>query len=181
MSLSVGSSNIAKVSVGTTDIAKISIGTTEIFSSAAPPPAPSLLHTLSIIAGINSGWVGWWDGRAGQVTNGRRFNPPGRTDSGANRTQIRQTMFERGSGQIVRFLLNRPIAPITTSDLDQFPAEIEIQHTDGDKARFVPQDPVVIASFGQGVGQDYIRKAGETVSVDMLLVDEAAADVRLYY
>ena len=150
-----------------------------LFSNSSPTPAVTVelfypqvepTHSYTFMSGTRSNNIGFWDGRAGSITDGTYQLPNG------SNGRIRQTMYSTGNigANQLRFLLNQ--SGLGTSDTAQFPDRIVITRGSNIVA-FVPQDPVEINSFGQGIGQDYtvdgsgtpadVIVNGETSSVDL--------------
>ena len=90
-----------------------------------------------------------------------------------NTARIRQTLIGDVGVREVRLLLNQ--AGLAVGDLDQFPSRIEIQQGAGNYIPFVRKDPVEIASFGQGIGQDYVSET------NLPLFNNSLYRVRIYY
>ena len=130
------------------------------------PPAPTPSHSFSIAAGTNSGFIGYWDGRAGSITDGQYELSNGQNG------RIRQ--FMRG-GSIpdgrVRFLFNGNRAA------DLFPDRI-VATNGANSVTLVPPDPRTTASFGQGTGIDYI---GTQADIAAVLVNGETVSADLYY
>ena len=158
------------ISVGTWPDGFASIGqdiTVELLFEAPPePPAPTPAHSFSIVAGTNSGFIGYWDGRAGSITDGQY-----KLSNGQN-GRIRQ--FMRG-GSIptgrVRFLFNGNRAA------DLFPDRI-VATNGSNEVTLVPPDPRTTGSYGQGTGIDYI---GTQADIAAVFVNGATVTADIFY
>ena len=131
-------------------------------------PEPSAYHTYTIIVGQAHGVTGYWFNNAGSIT-GATYQLPNGSDA-----IIRQTMIVAGE---IRFVLNQ--SGLTTSDVpDQFPERIVL--TRGSTSTTVGiKSPDETFTAGQGIGRDYIRESGDTLTT--VLQNNSTVTVELYY
>lgn len=148
------------------------------------PTAPALVlrHSYSITVGSSGTLVGYWMGNAGSITDENYTLPNGAT------AEIRQTMIDTNvvspniEADRLRFLINA--AGLGVGDTDQFPKRIDVMDTVNGVALeldVMPVDPVDIAVFGQGIGQDYQRSAGSANTLAELFISGRTLDIDLYY
>ena len=122
-------------------------------AASAAPPTRVARHSYSITVGQRSGVTGYWFNNIGSITNAT-YNLPNSVSA-----IIRQSMV---LGVEFRFLVSS--GGVTTSTPGQFPSRI-VCTRGANSVSFVRADPVQIASFGQGIGMDFVVGAGAIAGV----------------
>ena len=145
MPLKIGAEIIGGLRIGREDVGGMKIGT-EMIYQVGQPVAP--YHSYTITVGQRSGITGYWFNNIGNITDAT-YNLPNTISA-----IIRQSMI---LGEEFRFLISS--GGVTVSSLDQFPTRIVCTRA-GRSVVFVRADPVQIASFGQGIGMDYVVGTG---------------------
>lgn len=182
MGVYLGGTEYASMYVGGVEVSGVLVAGAQYKAAARDP-----LHTYTITVGRSRMVQGyWWNSRSraivGDITDAM-YDPGGGT------VTIRQTMMDQlaatgsggnvgiGTGKI-RLLLNRAGTALTTGDLDQFPASLEIEDADGNVLVFSRGPGFSLTSYGQGIGGDYTLDSGTPSDV---MVEDDTVTVRLYY
>ena len=121
------------------------------------------------MVGSRSDVRGWWDGRAGSITDGSY------TLSDGSNGRIRQFMRSTTGVSIpsgrIRFLFNGNRAA------NLFPDRI-IARNGANQVELTPPNPRATQSFGQGTGMDYTISSGDA---SLVFVNGATVTAEVYY